>query len=45
VALSLPTVVDVSGAVDVIPTKMDTAEREGLERSAGVLRNAIASLK
>ncbi|HKH90162.1 MAG TPA: L-lactate dehydrogenase [Gemmatimonadaceae bacterium] len=44
VALSLPTVVDVAGAVDVIAPKMDDAERQGLERSAGVLRKAIDSL-
>jgi L-lactate dehydrogenase len=44
VALSLPTVVDVDGAVDVIPVKLDDAERGGLERSAGVLKTAIASL-
>jgi L-lactate dehydrogenase len=44
VALSLPTVVDVDGAVDVIPVKLDDAERGGLERSAGVLKMAIASL-
>ena len=45
VALSLPTVVDVAGAVDVIPPKMDDGERQGLERSADVLRKAIASLR
>jgi L-lactate dehydrogenase len=45
VALSLPTVVDVEGAVDVIPPKMDDGERQGLERSADVLRQAIESLK
>ena len=45
VALSLPTVVDVAGAVDVIPPKMDDPERQGLERSADVLRKAIDSLK
>ena len=44
VALSLPTVVDVGGAVDVIAPKMDDGERSGLERSADVLRQAIASL-
>jgi L-lactate dehydrogenase len=44
VALSLPTVVDVDGAVDVVPVKLDDAERGGLERSAGVLKKAIASL-
>ena len=45
VALSLPTVVDVEGAVEVIPPKMDDAERQGLEHSADVLRKAIESLK
>src|SRR5215212_2960186 len=44
VALSLPTVVDVAGAVDVFPPKMDAGERDALERSADVLRKAIASL-
>jgi L-lactate dehydrogenase len=44
VALSLPTVVDVGGAVEVIPVTMDAGEREALERSAGVLKQAIASL-
>ena len=44
VALSLPTVVDTDGAVDVIPVKLDDAEREGLDRSADVLKKAIASL-
>src|SRR5436190_5910785 len=45
VALSLPTVVDVDGAVEVIEPKMDTREREALEKSADVLRSAIASLR
>ena len=45
VALSLPTVVDVEGAVRVIPPEMDDAERGALERSAHVLRSAIESLK
>jgi L-lactate dehydrogenase len=45
VALSLPTVVDVGGAVDVLSPRMDDAEREGLERSAAVLREAIASIR
>ncbi|MFL5618652.1 MAG: L-lactate dehydrogenase [Gemmatimonadaceae bacterium] len=45
VALSLPTVVDVGGAVDVIRAKLDDVERQGLDRSADVLRNAIASLR
>jgi L-lactate dehydrogenase len=45
VALSLPTVVDVAGAVDVLPCKLDDVERQGLDRSADVLRKAIASLR
>jgi L-lactate dehydrogenase len=45
VALSLPTVVDVGGAMDVIPVKLDDVERQGLDHSAGVLRTAIASLR
>ena len=45
VALSLPTVVDVNGAVDVITPKMNAGEREALDRSADVLRDAIASLR
>ncbi len=44
VALSLPTVVDVAGAVVVLTPRMDDAERTGLERSADVLRKAIASI-
>jgi L-lactate dehydrogenase len=45
VALSLPTVVDVDGAVDVISPRMSAEEHEGLERSADVLRSAVASLR
>lgn len=44
VALSLPTVVDATGATDVVPPEMDTGEREAVERSAEVLRKAIASI-
>jgi L-lactate dehydrogenase len=44
VALSLPTVVDLAGAVNVVPPTMDAGERDALARSAEVLRNAIASL-
>jgi hypothetical protein len=29
----------------VVPPEMDAAEREALERSAGVLRGAIASIR
>ena len=45
VALSLPTIVDEGGAVEVIPAKLDDVERQGLDRSADVLRKAIASLR
>jgi L-lactate dehydrogenase len=44
VALSLPTVVGVDGATRVVPPEMTAQEAEGVERSAAVLRNAIASL-
>jgi L-lactate dehydrogenase len=44
VALSLPTIVGSDGATQVVIPDMDDAEREGLERSAAVLRNALASL-
>ena len=44
VALSLPTVVDVAGAVDVLPSRLDDVERRALDHSADVLRQAIASL-
>lgn len=44
VALSLPTVVDAGGAVSVVTPGLDDTEREGLERSASVLKDAIRSL-
>jgi L-lactate dehydrogenase len=44
VALSLPTVVDAAGAVDVMAPDLAPEEREGLERSAQVLREALDSL-
>jgi L-lactate dehydrogenase len=44
VAFSLPTVVDTAGATQVVVPEMSTGERAALERSAGVLRDAIASL-
>ncbi len=40
VAISLPTIVGGSGAVQVIEPEMDAEEREALERSAEVLRRA-----
>lgn len=45
VALSLPAVVGVDGAVDVVPPEMDAAEHDALARSADVLRGAIASIR
>lgn len=45
VALSLPTVVGVSGATDVLEPDLDDRERQGLERSASVLREAMSSLE
>ena len=44
VALSLPTVVSAAGAVQVLEPAMDAQERAALERSADVLRAAIASV-
>lgn len=40
VALSLPAVVGAAGATEVLEPEMDSAEREGLARSAEVLRRA-----
>ena len=45
VALSLPTVVGRDGATQVIAPAMDSGERVALERSAEVLRTALASLE
>ena len=44
VALSLPTVVDAGGAVDVVTPELSDDERAGLEQSADVLRKALRSL-
>jgi L-lactate dehydrogenase len=44
VALSLPCIVSSAGAVEVLEPEMDDVEREGLMRSAQVLRAAHASL-
>lgn len=44
VALSLPTVVSAAGAVQVLEPAMDAQERAALEKSADVLRAAIASV-
>lgn len=45
VALSLPAVVGVEGAVEVVPPEMDATERDALLQSADVLRDAIASTR
>jgi L-lactate dehydrogenase len=45
VALSLPTIVGGDGATQVVVPEMDAVEREGLERSASVLRNALGSVR
>jgi L-lactate dehydrogenase len=42
VALSLPAVVGADGATEVVVPAMTDEEREGVERSAAVLRRAIA---
>ena len=41
VALSLPTIVGLGGAVEVIEPELDEAERAALSRSAGILRSVI----
>ena len=45
VTLALPHLVGGEGALAAIPLQLDTNEREGLRRSAGILREALASLK
>ena len=45
VTLALPHLVGGEGALAAIPLKLDDAEREGLRRSAGIIREAIESLK
>jgi L-lactate dehydrogenase len=44
VTLALPHLVGGEGALATIPLVLDPAEREGLRRSAGILRDAIQSL-
>jgi L-lactate dehydrogenase len=44
VTLALPHLVSGEGALATIPLPLDAMEREGLRRSAGILREAIASL-
>jgi L-lactate dehydrogenase len=43
--LALPHLVGGEGALATIPLPLDAAEREALQRSAGILREAIQSLK
>jgi L-lactate dehydrogenase len=45
VTLALPHLVGGAGVLATIPLALDVAERDGLRRSAGVLREAIASLE
>jgi L-lactate dehydrogenase len=45
VALSVPTVVDRQGAVEVLPPALDDGERAALRRSAEVLREARATVE
>jgi L-lactate dehydrogenase len=45
VTLALPHLVGGDGVLATIPLALDGMEREGLRRSAGVVREAIASLK
>ena len=45
VTLALPHLVGGEGALAAIPLKLDDAEREGLRRSAEIVREAIESLK
>ncbi len=45
VAFSLPTVLDAGGAVDVVPPSLAPEERDALEKSAAVLRGAMASVR
>jgi L-lactate dehydrogenase len=44
VTLSLPHLVGGEGVLATIPPPLDAAEREGLRRSAGILREAVESL-
>ena len=43
--LALPHLVGGEGALTTIPLVLDDTERQGLRRSAGILREAIESLK
>lgn len=45
IAISLPTIVGSEGATEVVEPAMDTVEREALERSAEVLRQAYEAMQ
>jgi len=45
VTLSLPHLIGGDGVLATIPLALDDAERDGLRRSAGILRGAVASLE
>ena len=45
ITLALPHLVGGEGALATIPLQLDAPEREGLRRSAGILREALESLK
>ena len=45
VTLALPHLVGGDGALATIPLRLDTSERDALRRSAGIVREAIASLR
>jgi L-lactate dehydrogenase len=45
IALSLPTIVGIDGAVEVIEPEMSTEERKGLQHSSEVLRRAAAEIE
>ena len=45
VTLSLPHLVGGEGAMATLPLALNNSERDGLRRSAGIIREAIASLK
>jgi L-lactate dehydrogenase len=45
VTLALPHLVGGDGVLATIPLALDATEREGLRRSAGVLRDAVATMK
>jgi malate/lactate dehydrogenase len=45
VTLGLPHLVGAQGALSTIPLPLDANEQQGLQRSASILGDAIASLK